>query len=75
MLTLENAQVDKFPLKKGDRVKITWAAPKGMTDHGVIHELKTGMQWGKHVVYAIMVLIDGQENPCVVCFDCLSKTT
>lgn len=53
MLTLENAQVDKFPLKKGDRVKITWAAPKGMTDHGVIHELKTGMQWGKHVVYAI----------------------
>jgi hypothetical protein len=73
MLTIETAQVDVFPLKKGDRVKVSWKAPAKLVKYGYIHELHTSWQWGKEVVYCIMVKIDGMDKPVAVGFDILEK--
>lgn len=75
MLTIEQAKVNNFPFKVNDRVEIRWGSPHGLVEQGSISELKTGVQHGHEVVYAIMVKIDGQEKPCVVGFDCIRKVS
>lgn len=73
MITINEAAIENFPYKEGDRVKVMWAYPHGLVEKATIHKLHTSIQWGRNVVYAIMIVCDGEEKPRVASFDCLTK--
>ncbi len=70
---IKNAEVNTYPFSVKDRVKIKWAAPNNVIDTGTITKLHTSIQWKKHIVHAIMVLVDGKEKHQVVCPNILQK--
>ncbi|MEZ5195088.1 MAG: hypothetical protein R2764_01415 [Bacteroidales bacterium] len=72
MHELKDMQIDSFPYKEGDRVKVRWSVPNNLVEFGKITKLHVGIQWEMRVVY-IMVLIDGTDKPQCVSYDIISK--